>query len=135
MAKWAYLPEGCDDTWRGAKLAAGSAPAILTVLGDSTTTPTTGTTRLLENCWLARLRALLLEDVPLYGDFWPSALSTAHSAYGGFLPWVNNGAAAGDMTFTAPYECEGVDLIYLDGNTGTFDVKLDGGAAQQQSPS
>src|SRR5947207_12986535 len=134
MPKWAYLPEGWDDQWRAAKFGCRSAPAWVTVLGESCTQGNNaGASGALSTTWFARVRAGLLEEFPLYGDCWPAVYSQSFgSPLGGFVPWANNGAApswgsgafvsvprwtgagVGDMTFASPEECEGLDLLYLD---------------------
>jgi hypothetical protein len=99
---------------------------------------------------------LLARGYPIYGDFYPATESNDFAniyALGGFYngtaPWVNsaatrvylpwglgqsylnsNAAITNFMTFTTPYACRDMDLIYFDAAANSFTYTVDGGPTQ-----
>ena len=147
LKRWCVVPDGWDDCWKAAKANSGSAPAWLTVIGDSVSAGAVSSDYV-NKSWTAVLKGKLAPPYRLYGDFWPTSMSASFATFGGTPPWVMNdtptwyrwgmgalplysGAPANPvMTFTTPYACTDLDLVYLDYAAGTWTYTVDGGAAQ-----
>jgi lysophospholipase L1-like esterase len=150
------LPGSWDTAWRNAKAASGSSTYWMTALGDSFTEGMVATDYL-NLGWWGLLRAnILARGYGLYADYWPTtncAFFGYTNTWAGTAPWViNSGAAANQLwqlwgltwtstwpaaatvsdllTFTTPYACTTLAIIYYDYAIGTFSYNVDGGAAQ-----
>lgn len=154
LRSFCYLPDGWNTTWEAAKSASGTSKVWMTVIGDSIAQGV-GATDMMNSSWFAQVRANLVNKYPLYGDFYPCAMSAADISspdnFTGTAPWVmntsglsvDNTAAYGAAfywasqsgmlgTFTSPYACQNMDLLWTDENAGlgndTWIYKVDGGA-------
>jgi hypothetical protein len=47
----------------------------------------------------------------------------------GEIAYYNAGTAANAITFTTPYACTDIDIVYLDANAGTWNYAVDGGGS------
>jgi hypothetical protein len=153
--KYYTLPRGWRDAWDTAKAAVGATPARVAIMGDSffqgrgsSNYQTKGSQNLLASAIKAA-----------YGDgadFWMTSDSADfESAYTGTPPWVkgslalgynsqgfgrtafNSGSPTGTVwTFTTPYACTDIDILYYRYNTtaGTWKYTVDGGADQTVTP-
>jgi lysophospholipase L1-like esterase len=149
------LPDGWSDGWLAAKAAAGATPATILFIGDSIMVGG-GSTDIINKNLMSRIKASLSASIPTYADFWGYASSskTAYagagtpanapfqdplnaytSAYpgsahdGGWtrtLQFTGTGANAAS-TFTTPYACTDLDIVYLDLTAGTWQYRVDGG--------
>jgi lysophospholipase L1-like esterase len=150
------LPDGWSDGWLAAKAAAGAAPATILFIGDSIMAGG-GSTDLINKNLMSRIKAALSASIPTYADFWGYA-SSSKTAYAGLgtpanapfqdplnaytsaypasaqdggwtrtLQFTGTGANAAS-TFTTPYACTDLDLVYLDLTVGTWQYRVDGGA-------
>lgn len=147
-SNWLYLPAGWDAAWRSAKAASGSTPAWMTGIGDSFTQGLNSSNYLTKSWW-ALVRAWLLTQYSLYGDFYATTVSQAFASayvsppwtfattpsfgadgFAGVAYWGTNPAQSNLAQFTAPYACTQIDLLYHEtwGLNGTFTYALDGEA-------
>lgn len=149
-------PAGWDTEWKAAKAASGSAPAWITLMGDSIGGGAVST----DNLTLAmfpKIRAgLLAAGATLYGDHISPYMSAdgwaAGGGWAGGTPaWVVNtttgrswytwglsrlmlyasNANPNLYTYTSPYACTAMDIVYYNYNGGNWRYSLDGGAAVQ----
>ena len=142
--RWCVLPDGWNDAWQSAKGGSGTAPAWLTIIGDSVSAGAVSSDYV-NNAWAAKLRSKLLSGYSLYGDFWPTSMSVSFATFGGTPPWVVGATAptwyrwgmgtlplfggtpaSPILTFTAPNAGTDLDLIYFDFAAGTFTWTVDG---------
>lgn len=145
-----YLPDGWDACWKAAKAAAlaGTGPGTVLFFGDSITQGITPCTDAFATSYEGLVRTALGTTA---FDFWPSWDCADVIALGGTPPWVVNNTGGGrswkliyglsytptwtdtvtmpEITFTTPYACTDLDLIWLDNVAGTFDLTVDGGSA------
>lgn len=150
--RWIISPRGWDDTWQTAKAAQATTPAWISFIGTSITAGQ-GSTDWIPNGYVGKLKtSLIAAGNTLYADYYPICYtSTLNSTVGASTPWsaikaaqahaeyqagfnlaegVTTTASADQYTFTSPYACTRMDLWCIDYASGTFDVKIDGGAAQ-----
>lgn len=148
------LPDGWDDTWNAAKAASATTPAWMLAYGDSITQGLVATDPYTLG-WFALVRTYLTGIYPINGDFWSCAqtLDVSSSLVG--APWVVNstvgrvyqryacgtvptwtGTPTNVITFTTPYACTDMDIIYYDFATvtGGWTYQVDGGAAVPVTP-
>lgn len=135
------LPSGWDTGWKAAKAAANTSPIRIKVFGDSIADgANAGYAVSWREVFYASLKAKLgLGSYSESYDGWEgnappsgSPVSTTTSngtTNGGFTGlWFSSATTSSAyQTFTAPYACTAVDILYqcLSGHTGTFGFNLD----------
>lgn len=141
------LPPGWDAGWQAAKALASSSAQWLTVIGDSLSDGQ-NSTDYINLGWVTLLKnTLVARGLPLMGDFFPVTENvnftpgwqgtppfvvnatglTWYSWEMGRLPFYSPGN--GLVTFTCPYACTELDIVFFDQSAGTFTYILDGGGA------
>ncbi len=133
---YVFLPDGWDSAWKAARLASGTTPAFITVLGDSCLAGGSSTAWLTKGA-IALLQQSLWSRYGRYGVYYPATHSTSFGAALSFTPtgtmpwsfdgnfnWFQNGltqtafwvsagtlvfAAAGNAVFTMPTNA-GIDI-------------------------
>lgn len=143
------LPDGWDTGWKAAKAAAATTPAWMTGIGDSFMHGAYATDWHLTG-WFGQLKTKFsAAGYGTHADFWPissnlvrnpsmtgtipfvitsTGISWAQNGFGELPIWT--GAGVGSITFTAPYACTALDLVYVDSSqgVGTWTYTVDGGA-------
>jgi len=88
-----YLPDGWDATWQAAKQASASSPAWITFLTDSIGNGQ-GSSDWMNNSWIGKARAALLQNNALYGDYFsiggycPASITNIGTTFQGTAPWA-----------------------------------------------
>lgn len=146
--RWAVLPSGWDAGWKASKAAAKTGSTAWILANGDSVVAGQGSTDYLNNGWVGKLRAAMLAaGVPLYGDFFPAwtyNLGTNPAAQGS-VPFSTPPAATiyeaglgrvivpgstgtAFTTFTTPRnDVVGMDIVYVDYATGSFQYSVDGG--------
>lgn len=154
--QYLYLPPGWDAAWKAAKANSGSTAAVVSGIGDSVTGGY-GSSDALSKSWWALVRAAILAEsgMSLGGDYydlkWAGATFTGPNQ--SVSPIVQHGAVTTDyvsgygsytfysrsttttltpwLTFTSPYACVAIDIVYLDFAAGApgWSYQVDGGTA------
>ena len=149
LSKFCYLPDGWDDCWKAAKAASGSTPAWITSFGDSVSQGANSSDKI-NKSFFGLIQANLANSYSLFGNFFTPLDSAAFdSGFTGTPPFVWNNTGNGfylnthgynkyydynsstsgyDLTFTTPYACTAVDILYADLNSGTFNYNVDSGS-------
>lgn len=150
--KNAYLPKGWDTEWQSAKTNLASTPAWITFFGDSVTVGA-NTSDWNVNPFAQLIRTNLLNTYSKYADFYPTTYSAAWATsvsetFNGTPPWVvnktsglvwnthawnklpgyNASSVVAEMTFTTPYACTSLDILYMDYTSGTWTYTVDAGS-------
>lgn len=156
-SNWLYLPPGWDNAWRSAKAAAGSAVARVLLWGDSIAQGAF-CSDLMSKSWTALVGAALQSMYGKAGDYWPTSFSAKYmtdlsTVVSGTPPWTvsgtnfdrwyprilgnvpawNSAAVTNPASFTSPYACTQLDLLWYDNGgvgAGSFTYNVDGGATQ-----
>lgn len=141
-ASWLYLPDGWDATWQAAKLASLTSPRWLTFIGDSVSTGAVSDDYL-NHGFPGLLRAFLASHYNVTGDYYSEGQSAGFMNGGGPFTLTSTGAVVGTGinryaqwsgtpanpgSFTSPYACTDMDLVYGDVYAGTWTFTIDGGA-------
>jgi GDSL-like Lipase/Acylhydrolase family len=145
------LPAGWDSGWVAAKAASATAARWITQIGDSVGQGQVATDTLALG-YFGVLRGILGgRGLPLMGDFYSVMDSADYMAatgatFNGTPPfvvtstgrtWYSWGlgrlpfysAGNGTVTFTCPYACTELDVVFFDQTAGTFTYNLDGAGA------
>lgn len=153
--KWLVLPAGWDDCWRAALASSATTPCWVTVLGDSFAQGYVATDWISDS-YVGLLASSLMATYGGYADFWPCtdsaqfvSLVGGGYSYGGTASWTISAAAswsfhghskspymasatatANLFSFTTPYSCTALDIVYYDyAASGSWDYAVDGGSA------
>lgn len=83
-----YLPDGWNAGWQSAKTTVGSSVARLAIIGDSTSSGSSGSSDWQTKPWPMRVRANLASLYGLAGDYWPVARNLTHEITAYTYPWT-----------------------------------------------
>jgi len=141
-----FRPDGWDAAWRSAKNAAGAAPLLVQVFGDSIAAGTN--ISYASDSFVEKLQGLISASYGRYADYsnnsqnflvghpWSAALNA-----GTFVSNVNFGwhtvnysstlTAVSLQRWTSPYPCTAFDIHYLDAFAGRWSYAVDGAAPIQ----
>jgi GDSL-like Lipase/Acylhydrolase family len=141
------LPGNWDAAWRAAKANSATTAKWMTVVADSVSDGSVADD-FIAHSWVGVLKATLVaRGLPLMGDFFIVADSLDWaSSFHGTPPfvvstvgrtWITGGltkmplytAGNGTVTFTCPYACTEMDVVFYDNVAGTFTWNLDGAGA------
>ncbi len=130
-----YLPDNWDDGWNAAKAAIGTQPANVVVIGDSVlngglaSNLNATSIRALLRSWLFSLYGQYADFFPNFDNSfsgWGSSGSRTDQRWGfGYLSVPNGSGGSNTLTFTSPYACTAMDIIYFDDFPGTWSYNLD----------
>lgn len=155
--EWLITPPGWDATWAQARAFAASAPAAVTILGDSIASGV-GTSDIVYRAWPGLLAAAVRERGLFGGDYWNATMSNEYVAANGGVPltedvWPGETppftqshdgltfprwglgrlprfTAPGTVTLRSLYPIRGGDVVYFDDVAGGFTIQVAGGPVQ-----
>lgn len=151
-----YLPDGWDTAWVAAKANMGTTPVWLAAYGDSITEGVNASD-FNNTGWFGLVRASLAAKYSVYGDFYScgDSADSVSTTYNGTPTWVVNsttgrvyqrygcglvptwtGSPTNVITFTSPYACTDMDIIYHDFSpvTGSWSYQVDSGSVVTVTP-
>jgi len=145
------MSQGWNTTWEAAKSASSVSPAWISFIGDSVLAGG-NCTDVDASGYYGLIRTYLLTKYSQYADFYSVTQSTANygSSYPGTPPFVynvtagltfnihgynkapgwSNTPATPSLTFTTPYACTDIDILYFDLTNGlSWSYNVDAGGA------
>jgi hypothetical protein len=146
---WVITPNDWNREWLAAKAASDTAPVWMTILGDSYSAGSVSSDYV-NRSWVGILKSTLAaKGFALYGDFWmPTASENFTQGFRGTPPFVVatesqrwlgwgygripafRGPATSAVSFTTPYACDDLDVIYFDSRPGSWMLSIDGQTAR-----
>lgn len=149
--KYMYLPIGWDDCWKIAKANSNNVAAVISGIGDSVMIGENASDYQ-STSFFSLMRANLLKSYLLNGDYFslencsnngPATptypITFQHSPSFSYAALGRTGSygatpAFPSVTFTTPYACTQIDIVYLDYAAGTWGYNIDGGSTQIVTP-